>query len=248
MCGLFGAFGNFEKRDVAMRILCMNNAERGTDSTGIAVDGELYKETITPYEFAKTRKFRNIIKTGGKIVIGHTRWATHGGVTKQNAHPFLIYDNMVGAHNGVVNNLDELKTIIDDDSYQVDSQYLLSLQYLMGDTALARGTLNLTYHYLDGDNKNKLFIQKHNNPMFIASIKNKDGSQSYMYSSIQSGIQMAMSLLNLEGEVADVENYSNVVIDDTGVKVSKYEVPYSYKYQYSHNCGYSRDGYYNSHD
>lgn len=241
MCGLFGAFGNFPRRNTAMTILCMNNAERGTDSTGLAVDGEIMKDIVTPYEFAKRRQFKQMTKQG-KIVIGHTRWATHGGVTTGNAHPFLIYDNMVGAHNGVVSNLEEIRTVIAEDSYQVDSQYLLALQFIMGDTSLARGTLNLTYCYKDGSNSGKLYLQRHNNPLYLAKIKGEDGD-AYMYSSIESGLNMVINLLNLEGEVIELDNYTNTVISDSGLETSKYENSYSHRSSYEYGDGWDGDTY-----
>lgn len=140
-------------------------------------------------------------------------------------------------NNGVVSNLEELKTVISDD-YSVDSQYLLSLRYIMGDTKFARGTLNLSFHYVGDDADGKLYLQRHNNPLYLAKVKGYGGKDAYMYSSIEGSLKMAINMLNLEGEVTEIENFSEVTISDEGVKLEKYEPAYAaYKNNYGTHYG-----------
>lgn len=107
MCGIFGYVGT--KHDVADMVLDGLKAleYRGYDSWGIAIkqDSALLVEK-------HTGKIGNAIVNlpDSSIGIGHTRWATHGGVTIENAHPHTSCDKKVAVvHNGIVENFQELK-------------------------------------------------------------------------------------------------------------------------------------------
>jgi len=111
MCGIFGYIG---KRDNAAEIVFdgLKTLEyRGYDSWGIAVKKEhtLSAEKMTgklPDKLPHSHNF----PAQTSLAIGHTRWATHGGVTVQNAHPHLSCDkNIAVVHNGIIENFQELK-------------------------------------------------------------------------------------------------------------------------------------------
>ncbi|MDE0557583.1 MAG: glutamine--fructose-6-phosphate transaminase (isomerizing) [Candidatus Poseidoniaceae archaeon] len=103
MCGIFGYMGS--KRATPILIDGMRRLEyRGYDSTGIAVkDGDIsvFKKVGKVSEMQSILPL-NIQGTSG---IGHTRWATHGGVTDANAHPHASASgDVVIVHNGIINN------------------------------------------------------------------------------------------------------------------------------------------------
>lgn len=103
MCGIFGYIGS--KRATPILIDGMRRLEyRGYDSTGIAVkesDISIFKKV------GKVSEMQSILpeKIQGTRGIGHTRWATHGGVTDENAHPHSSFSGeVVIVHNGIINN------------------------------------------------------------------------------------------------------------------------------------------------
>ena len=112
MCGIVGYTGMHSAAPVLLDGLSKLEY-RGYDSAGIAVrDGEKQAEVIK----AKGRLKKLIDKTnGGDSVpgtcgIGHTRWATHGEPSENNAHPHMSDDgNVVAVHNGNIENYQELK-------------------------------------------------------------------------------------------------------------------------------------------
>ena len=112
MCGIVGYIGMHSAAPVLLDGLSKLEY-RGYDSAGIAVrDGEKQAEVIK----AKGRLKKLIDKTnGGDSVpgtcgIGHTRWATHGEPSENNAHPHMSDDgNVVAVHNGIIENYQELK-------------------------------------------------------------------------------------------------------------------------------------------
>jgi len=103
MCGIFGYIGS--KRATPILVDGMRRLEyRGYDSTGIAVkNGEIsiFKKV------GKVSEMQSILPSNiqGTSGIGHTRWATHGGVTDENAHPHASSSgDVVIVHNGIINN------------------------------------------------------------------------------------------------------------------------------------------------
>ena len=112
MCGIVGFTGT--KKAAPVLLNGLEKLEyRGYDSSGIAVrDGENNPVVIK----AKGKLEALVEKTnGGETVvgscgIGHTRWATHGEPSETNAHPHVTADmNVVGVHNGIIENFQELK-------------------------------------------------------------------------------------------------------------------------------------------
>ena len=112
MCGIVGFTGNHQAAPILLDGLSKLEY-RGYDSAGIAVrDGEGETTVIK----AKGRLKGLSEKTnGGESVpgtcgIGHTRWATHGEPSENNAHPHVSDDgNIVAVHNGIIENYQELK-------------------------------------------------------------------------------------------------------------------------------------------
>ncbi len=108
MCGIFGYSGTKKCKDEIFDGL-KRLEYRGYDSWGIAIliDSKIYQYKNIG-EITKEKDFEKL--KDGTIGIGHTRWATHGGVTQKNAHPHLSSNNeFTLVQNGIVENFDSLK-------------------------------------------------------------------------------------------------------------------------------------------
>jgi len=121
MCGIYGYIG---KANAAEQILeGLKRLEyRGYDSWGIAVsDGKKISVLKHTGEIGKADDISELPSTN--IGIGHTRWATHGGVTEINAHPHFATDkSFILAQNGIVENYQELKDSLIKKGYKFTSQ------------------------------------------------------------------------------------------------------------------------------
>jgi len=114
MCGIFGYVG---KRKDASEIVFngLKTLEyRGYDSWGIAVRLKNKQEFILDKDIGKIGNSSlsgKIYKKESDFSIGHTRWATHGGVTVENAHPHLDCTGKIAViHNGIIENFESIKS------------------------------------------------------------------------------------------------------------------------------------------
>lgn len=111
MCGIFGII-NDRKNQAAQTVLeGLKKLEyRGYDSWGISIIPEGKQEILVDKHIGKIGDAKTNLPTG-LIALGHTRWATHGGVTDNNAHPHLDCTKKIAViHNGIVENYQEIKT------------------------------------------------------------------------------------------------------------------------------------------
>lgn len=112
MCGIVGFIGTHQAAPVLLDGLSKLEY-RGYDSAGLAVrDGDAPVQIVKAKGRLKVlaEKTNNGEALKGTCGIGHTRWATHGEPSETNAHPHCSDDgNVVGVHNGIIENYQELK-------------------------------------------------------------------------------------------------------------------------------------------
>jgi len=111
MCGIVGYVGPRQAAPIVLGGL-KRLEYRGYDSAGIAVlhqnGGIVVERAVGKLNNLQERLYQNPLV--GNIAIGHTRWATHGGVTESNAHPHVGRNGRVAVvHNGIIENYAELR-------------------------------------------------------------------------------------------------------------------------------------------
>lgn len=189
MCGIFGYIGDKNASELLVNGL-LRLEYRGYDSSGIVVkNGQLesYKDTGKVSEMASS-----LPRMKGSIGIAHTRWATHGGVTKENAHPHLSNDGKVAiVHNGILQNSELLRKRLRKRGVKLNSEtdseifcHFIAmeleqgknpLQALQSVLSIVRGTWGLCVLFEDYDyvlcarNGSPLIIGRGENEMFISS-------------------------------------------------------------------------------
>lgn len=125
MCGLVGVAGNIAKAEKDMfNYLLLVDSLRGEDSTGAGLVEKfndnymIHKRVGNPFNLMSDRKYEKATNKNLRVMLGHNRFATQGGINEINAHPF-DFDNIFGAHNGTLRNQ---RLLPDHKDFEVDSE------------------------------------------------------------------------------------------------------------------------------
>ena len=195
MCGIVGYVGKKQAAPILLEGLSKLEY-RGYDSAGLAVrDGENLAEVVK--EKGKLKELSEKVDGGralkGTCGIGHTRWATHGAPSQINAHPHVsgncnrsgsgaVESEVVGVHNGIIENYQELKDKLLRHGYQfyseTDTEVVIKLidyyykKYNIGPIdALAKTMVRVRGSYalevMFRDHPGEIWVARKESPMII---------------------------------------------------------------------------------
>jgi glucosamine--fructose-6-phosphate aminotransferase (isomerizing) len=207
---------------------------RGYDSAGIALGtpGKLFVEK-------KAGKLSNLESTLDSSLpsvhsgIGHTRWATHGGPTDQNAHPHLDNEGKLAViHNGIIENYTELRIALEAKGHKFSSQtdtesvaHLLSdlrkehngdLTKAMRDAVkVLRGSFTLLA--LHADKPDEIVGVRRNSPLVVGV----GSGENFMASDVSAFIEYTKQAIELGQDEVVTMNPTSVVITDLDGKTIK---------------------------
>lgn len=246
MCGIIGYVG--EENSVNILLSGLQALEyRGYDSAGISLINNNSFKTIktagSPSELYE--KVRGLTSSIG---IGHTRWATHGAPTPENAHPHLSKSGLFSVvHNGIIENYLELKDKLITKNYNFKSEtdteviaHLLEENY-NGDL---KGTVIKTLSLLKGayalgilcnDYPDTIICAKNQSPLFAG---NAEGN-TYLSSDISAIADKCDRIFKLnDGEIGILKKDNIKVFDSEGCRIRKSEIKIKSKIKLNDKNGF----------
>lgn len=223
MCGIMGYVGPQEAAPILLDGLSRLEY-RGYDSTGIAIyqDHEINIYRSKGKLSALRDKIKNE-KLTGNVGIGHTRWATHGKPSDENAHPHRS-ENFVVVHNGIIENFIELKQKLENEGYQFTSQTDTEVIPYLIESFVKKGSnieeaLYQTLHELKGAFALVLFGKKDPRKMMVAKnasplILGIGDGENFVASDIPALLSYTKDIIALEdGQVAIIDRQSYKITD-----------------------------------
>lgn len=255
MCGIVGFTGKRQAAPILLEGLSKLEY-RGYDSAGVAVrDGDGKTEIVKAK--GRLRILEEKTDSGNALKgccgIGHTRWATHGEPSEENAHPHTSDDmNVVGVHNGIIENYLEIKEKLLKNGYsfhsQTDTEILIKLvdyyykKYKAGPVdAISKAMVRVRGSYalavMFKDYPGEIFAARKDSPMVIGTA---DG-ESYLGSDVPAILKYTRSVYyigNLEiarltAGSAEFYNIDGDIIEKEPVEI-KWDVEAAEKGGYAH--------------
>lgn len=227
MCGIVGAVAN--RNIVSTLIEGLSRLEyRGYDSAGIAVlnSGSIARVRAVGRVAAMTGK-ANEVNLNGLVGIGHTRWATHGGVTESNAHPHVSKGEIAVVHNGIIENHDEQRDKLKKLGYAFTSQtdteviaHLIHFYHNQGITLLAATQMavaELTGAFaicvISVKEPEHMITARQGCPLLIGLGE----GENFIASDVSAVLSVTRKVIYLEdGDVADIQRDDVVIYNNAG--------------------------------
>lgn len=231
MCGIVGAVAN--RNVVSTLIEGLSRLEyRGYDSAGIAVLNSSGIERVRAVgRVAAMTDKANASQLNGQVGIGHTRWATHGGVTESNAHPHVSNGELAVVHNGIIENHDaqreKLKKLGYEFTSQTDTEVIAHLiHYYHKDLALLAATQRAVAE-LTGAFAISVVSVKEPEHMITARLGcplliGLGEGENFIASDVSAVLSVTRRVIYLEdGDVADIRREGVTIFGRNGVEVTR---------------------------
>ncbi|HWQ51766.1 MAG TPA: glutamine--fructose-6-phosphate transaminase (isomerizing) [Terriglobales bacterium] len=249
MCGIIGYVGPQRCADILLNGL-KTLEYRGYDSAGLAFfeNGEIQEVKAAGRISNLEKKMEGRLDADTHCGIGHTRWATHGGPTDENAHPHCS-EHIALLHNGIIENYLELKEFLLKEGYTFKSQtdtetaaHLIDWCYKQkGDfldaVIMALGRIKGTYAFgiICKDEPDKIICVRQENPLLIGL---GDG-ENFMASGLPAFIKYTKNYYVMEpGEIAVIEADKVTVLDFDKNPVKKEVLEITWDYAAAERGGY----------
>ncbi len=231
MCGIIGAIA--QRNVVPLLIEGLSRLEyRGYDSAGVAVlNGSIRRvRAVGRVVGMETKATEENLH--GLVGIGHTRWATHGGVTEYNAHPHISHGEIAVVHNGIIENHDDHRKHLQALGYVFESQtdteviaHLVHHYYVQcGDLLLSlqRAVVELVGAYAIGvvalKSPDVMVCARVGCPLLVGL---GDG-ENFIASDVSAVLANTRRVIYLEdGDVAAITREQVAIFDKTGKRVER---------------------------
>ncbi|TCV82218.1 glutamine--fructose-6-phosphate transaminase (isomerizing) [Sulfurirhabdus autotrophica] len=232
MCGIVGAVA--QRNVVPILLEGLRRLEyRGYDSAGLSVVNNGLQRARSTGRVVELESEVKRLNTHGHLGIAHTRWATHGAPTVNNAHPHVSRESLAVVHNGIIENHEELRKRLEGLGYEFTSEtdtevivHLIHFHFQHNDkdllSATQKAVLELKGAYAIGviseDTPNRMICARKGSPLLLGL----GIEENFIASDASALLPVTQKMIYLEeGDVADIGLISIRIFNSHGQQVER---------------------------